>query len=146
MSNKIGRFEVLSEICKSQTGAVYKASDSESGHTIALKTIKLEMFGDQAASLLERVLEEAESTKSLNSHNIAVLYGAGQIEGQICASMEYIQGNSVATMLARKEGFSIWDLQDIARQTCQGLDHARGHNAVHYSLEPAKIMVQWDGI
>ena len=48
-------------------------------------------------------------------------------------------------MLARKEGFSIWDLQDIVRQTCQGLDHAHSHNVVHYSLEPAKIMVTWDG-
>ena len=58
---------------------------------------------------------------------------------------EYVQGNSIATMLARKEGFSIWDLQDIVRQTCQGLDHAHSHNVVHYSLEPAKIMVTWDG-
>src|SRR4029077_9032421 len=41
--------------------------------------------------------------------------------------------------------FSIWDLQDIVRQTCQGLDHAHSHNVVHYSLEPAKIMVTWDG-
>ena len=40
--------------------------------------------------------------------------------------MEYVQGNSIATMLARKEGFSVWDLKDIARQTCQGLDHAHG--------------------
>ena len=59
--------------------------------------------------------------------------------------MEYVQGNSVGTMLVRREGFSIWDLQDIARQTCQGLDHARVHGAVHWSLEPAKIMVSWDG-
>src|SRR5437899_12379748 len=59
--------------------------------------------------------------------------------------MEYVQGSSVGTMLARREGFSIWDLQDIARQTCQGLDHARVHNAVHWSLEPAKIIVSWDG-
>src|SRR5207247_10328290 len=50
-----------------------------------------------------------------------------------------------ATMLARKEGFSIWDLQDITRQTCQALDHARINKVVHYSLEPAKVMVQWDG-
>ncbi len=59
--------------------------------------------------------------------------------------MEYIQGNSIATMLARKEGFSIWDLLDIGRQLCSGLDHAASHNVVHYSLEPAKIMCGWDG-
>src|SRR5439155_4567587 len=32
------------------------------------------------------------------------------------------------------------------RQVCQALDHAHGHNVVHQSLEPAKIMVQWDGL
>src|SRR4029078_11466087 len=84
-------------------------------------------------------------TKPLSSHNIAVLYGLEEIEGQFCAAMEYVQGNSIGTMFARKEGFSIWDLQDIARQTCQGLDHAHSHRVVHYSLEPAKIMVTWDG-
>ena len=59
--------------------------------------------------------------------------------------MEYIQGNSIATMLARKEGFSIWDLLDIGRQVCSGLDHAHSHKVFHYSLEPAKIMCGWDG-
>ena len=59
--------------------------------------------------------------------------------------MEYIQGNSIGTMLARKEGFSIWDLLDIGRQLCSGLEHAKSHNIVHYSLEPSKIMCGWDG-
>src|SRR5690349_16579818 len=57
-----------------------------------------------------------------------------------------MQGTSVATTLARHDGFSIWDLQDIVRQVCQALDHAQGHKVVHHSLEPAKIMVQWDGM
>jgi hypothetical protein len=146
MSNKIGRFEIQSEITHSEIGAVYKASDEVSGQTVALKTIKLELLGEQAAALVSSVQEEVASSKVLNSHNIAVLYGAEEIEGQLCASMEYVQGNSIATMMARKEGFSVWDLMDIARQTCQGLDHARGHKVAHHSLEPAKIMVQWDGI
>ena len=60
--------------------------------------------------------------------------------------MEYVQGNSIATMLARHEGFSIWDLLDISRQVCAGLDHASSLGVVHHSLEPAKIMVQWDGL
>jgi eukaryotic-like serine/threonine-protein kinase len=146
MSNKIGRFEILSESTHSDISAVYKATDEVSGQTVALKTIKLDLLGEQAAALISSVQEEVGSSKVLNSHNIAVLYGAEEIEGQLCASMEYVQGNSIATMMARKEGFSVWDLMDIARQSCQGLDHARGHKIAHYSLEPAKIMVQWDGI
>jgi len=145
MSNKIGRFEILSEIAHSETGAVYKATDPESGQTVALKTFKLEPLGEQAPALVKSLLEEAEASKVLNSHNIAVLYGAEEVDGVFCASLEYVQGNSVATMLARKEGFSIWDLQDVARQSCQGLDHAHAKSLVHYTLEPAKIMVAWDG-
>ena len=145
MSNKIGRFEILSEIAHSDISSVYKATDPENAQTVALKTIKLEPLGEQAATLLKNLLEEAEASKVLNSHNIALLYGAEEVDGVFCASLEYVQGNSVATMLARKEGFSIWDLQDIARQTCQGLDHAHAKNLVHYTLEPAKIMVSWDG-
>jgi eukaryotic-like serine/threonine-protein kinase len=145
MSNKIGRFEIINEIARSEIGCTYKASDTETGHTVALKTINLQFLGDQAEALVQRIVEEAEASKPLSSQNIAVLYGAGDIDDLLCAAMDYVQGNSIATMLARKEGFSIWDLQDITRQTCQALDHARVHKVVHYSLEPAKIMVQWDG-
>ncbi|MGC1453380.1 MAG: PEGA domain-containing protein, partial [Candidatus Sulfotelmatobacter sp.] len=145
MSTKIGHFEILSELAKSPTGAVYKANDSESGQTVALKAIQLSAFGENAAGLTQALLAEAESTKVLSSPNITNVFGAGEIEGQFCAAMEYIQGNSIATMLARKEGFSIWDLLDIGRQLCSGLDHAKSHNIVHYSLEPAKIMCGWDG-
>lgn len=145
MANKIGRFDILSEITHSEIGAVYKATDPESGQTIALKTIKLQMLDEQADVLVDHILQEAAGTKPLGSHNIAQLFGVEVIDDQCCAAEEYVQGNSIATMLARNEGFSIWDLQDIVRQTCQGLDHAHSHNVVHYSLEPAKIMVTWDG-
>src|SRR6202163_369231 len=145
MANKIGRFEILSEITHSEIGAVYKAADPESGQTIALKTIKLQMLDEQADVLVDHILQEAAGTKPLSSHNIAQLFGVEVIDDQCCAAEEYVQGNSIATMLTRNEGFSIWDLQDIVRQTCQGLDHAHSHNVVHYSLEPAKIMVTWDG-
>src|SRR5215468_11077547 len=145
MSTKIGRFEILGELAKSESSCVYKASDPESGQTLALKAYKLESFGEHAESIMQRVLEEAETTKELSSPNVTLVYGAGEIDGQFCAAMEYIQGNSVATMLARKEGFSIWDLLDISRQVCQGLDHANGKNVFHCSLEPSKVMVTWDG-
>jgi hypothetical protein len=145
MSTKIGHFEILSELSKSATGAVYKANDAESSQTVALKAIQLSAFGESAAALEKCLLEEAEATKVLSHSNLSPVFSAREIEGQFCAAMEYIQGNSVATMLARKEGFSIWDLLDIGRQVCSGLDHAHSHKVFHYSLEPAKIMCGWDG-
>jgi serine/threonine protein kinase len=145
MPTKIGPFEIISELAKSPTGAVYKANDPESNQTVALKVIELSAFGDHAPALQQALQAEAESTKVLSSPNITNVFGAGEFDGQFCAAMEYVQGNSIATMLARKEGFSIWDLLDIGRQLSSGLDHASSHNIVHYSLEPSKIMCGWDG-
>src|ERR1700730_4163596 len=145
MPTKIGHFEILSELAKSPTSTVYKANDPESGQTIALKAIQLSVFGENASALQQALLAEAESTKVLSNPNITNVFGAGEIEGQFCAAMEYVQGNSIATMMARKEGFSIWDLLDIGRQLCSGFNHATSHNIVHYSLEPSKIMCGWDG-
>jgi len=145
MSTKIGRFEIVSELAKSFSGAVYKANDPGAGRTVALKTIRLELLADFSQVLEQLIVQEAESTKALNSQNIAQLYGAGEIDQQFCAAMEYVEGNSLATMITRQEGFSIWDLLDISRQVCLALDHANSHGVLHRSLEPGKIMMQWDG-
>jgi serine/threonine-protein kinase len=146
MSKKVGRFEILSEIQRGDLSSVYKASDPDAGRMVALKTIQLEMLGEQGQALLDTIAAETKACQELNSQNISLLYSTEKIEDMLCAALEYVQGNSVGTMLARNEGFSIWDLQDIARQSCQGLDHAAARNVFHYALEPAKLMVQWDGI
>jgi eukaryotic-like serine/threonine-protein kinase len=145
MPTKIGDFEILSELAKSATGAVYKATDPATSQTIALKAIQLSAFGERAAELEQCLVQEAAAVKVLGHSNLTPVSGAKKIDGQFCATMEYIQGNSIATMLANKEGFSIWDLLDIGRQVCSGLDHAGSHNVFHFSLEPAKIMCGWDG-
>ncbi|MFZ1918586.1 MAG: serine/threonine-protein kinase [Terriglobales bacterium] len=146
MATMFDRFEVQSEISKSETSFLYKALDCKSNQTVALKTQSLKPLGDRANAFVQTLIAEGERTRDLTSQNIVVLYGAGEIDGQFCAAMEYIQGNSIATMLARKEGFSIWDLLDISRQVCAALTCADALDVVHSSLEPAKIMVQWDGL
>jgi serine/threonine protein kinase len=146
MATMFGRFDIQSELSKSDTALIYKALDTKTDQVVALKTQSLEPLGDRANAFVEALISEGESARDLVSQNIVVLYGAGEIDGQFCAAMEYIQGNSIATMLARKEGFSIWDLLDITRQIGCGLEHAASKGVAHCSLEPAKIMVQWDGM
>jgi serine/threonine protein kinase len=146
MAMMFGRFEIQSELSKSNTALIYKAMDTKADQVVALKTQSLGPLGDRAEAFVNTLIAEGESARDLASQNIVVLYGAGEIDGQFCAAMEYIQGNSIATMVARKEGFSIWDLLDITRQVGAGLEHAASLSVAHCSLEPAKIMVQWDGM
>ena len=51
MPTKIGHFEILSELAKSATGAVYKATDPQTSQTVALKAIQLSAFGERAGEL-----------------------------------------------------------------------------------------------
>ena len=144
MSTKLGRFEIISQLAQSSWATVYKALDPENRHTIALKVVPLERARD-ASALIKDVFDEADQARALSSHNVATLYGVGDEDGKLLAASEYVEGNSIATALARKDNFSIWDLEDIARQVAQALDHAQSHQAIHRSLEPAKIMVEWEG-
>jgi len=144
-SEKIGRFEILSEISRSGAACVYKATDTASGQTVALKVYNLDQPGVDRQKLLTALITEAESTRDLNHQNIVVLYGAGEIDGKFCASMEYIEGMSVAGMIAKGETFSIWDALDISRQVCNGLEHAHARGNFHRRLQPANIVTQWDG-
>src|ERR1039457_5385864 len=146
MAMMFGRFEIQSEISKSETASIYKALDTETSQIVALKTQSLAPLGDRAAAFVDTLTAEGERALPLTSQNIVPLYGAGEIDGQFCAAMEYVQGNSIAAMLARKEGFSIWDLLDITRQVCAAMEHAASKGVTHYSLEPGKIMVPWDGM
>src|SRR5947209_15054158 len=103
MSNIIGRFEIISQIAQS-SATVYKALDTENQQTVALKVIRLEQMQEtDREALVKRVFDEAEQAKALSSHNIAALYGVGDEDGQLLGATEYVQGNSVATTLARKD-------------------------------------------
>jgi serine/threonine protein kinase len=146
MATMFGRFEIQSELSRSDTALIYKAMDLKANDVVALKTQSLKPLGARAEAFVEALIAEGESARELSSQNIVILYGAGEIEGEFCAAMEYVQGNSIANMLAHNEGFSIWDLIDITRQICAGMEKAAAKNIAHSSLEPAKIMVQWDGM
>ncbi len=144
-ASKIGRFEIISEVAHSEYSSVYKATDTATSRPVALKAFNLDLAGDGRADLVQRLLHEAESTRSLSHQNIVLLFGAGEIDGRFCVATEYVEGFTVATNVAKGERFTVWDMVDISRQVCNGLDHAVSHGVIHKRLHPANVLVQWDG-
>jgi serine/threonine-protein kinase len=144
-ASKIGRFEILSEVAHSEQSSVYRATDSSNNRPVALKAFNLDLAGDDRPNLVKRLIQEAESTRNLSHQNIVLLYGAGEIDGRFCVATEYVEGFSIAANLAKGERFTVWDMLDISRQVCNGLDHAHNHGVVHRRLQPANVLIQWDG-
>jgi serine/threonine-protein kinase len=145
LASKIGRFEILSEVAHSEQSSVYRATDTATNRPVALKAFNLDLAGDDRPNLVKRLIQEAESTRNLSHQNIVLLYGAGEIDGRFCVATEYVEGFSIAGNLAKGERFTVWDMIDISRQVCNGLDHAHNHGVVHRRLQPANVLVQWDG-
>ena len=144
-SSKIGRFEILSEVAHSEQSSVYRATDTATNRPVALKAFNLALAGEDRPQLVKRLIQEAESTRNLSHQNIVLLYGAGEIDGRFCVATEYVEGFSVAANIAKGERYTVWDMLDISRQACNGLDHAHNHGVVHRRMQPANILVQWDG-
>jgi len=143
--SKIGRFEIISEIAHSEYSSVYRATDSATNRPVALKTFNLDLAGDDRPNLVKRLIQEAESTRNLTHQNIVLLFGAGEIDGRFCVATEYVEGFSIAANIAQGERYTVWDMLDISRQACNGLDHAHNHGVVHRRLHPANVLVMWDG-
>jgi len=144
-ASKIGRFEILSEVAHSEQSSVYRATDTATNRPVALKAFNLDLAGEDRPNLVKRLISEAESTRNLSHQNIVLLYGAGEIDGRFCVATEYVEGFSIAGNLAKGERFTVWDMIDISRQVCNGLDHAHNHGVVHRRLQPANVLIQWDG-
>jgi len=144
-ASKIGRFEILSEVAHSEQSSVYRATDTATNRPVALKAFNLDRAGEDRPNLVKRLISEAESTRNLSHQNIVLLYGAGEIDGRFCVATEYVEGFSIAGNLAKGERFTVWDMIDISRQVCNGLDHAHNHGVVHRRLQPANVLIQWDG-
>ena len=142
---KIGRFEILSEVAHSEQSSVYRATDTATNRPVALKAFNLDLAGEDRPNLVKRLIQEAESTRNLSHQNIVLLYGAGEIDGRFVVATEYVEGFSIAANLAKGERFTVWDMLDISRQVCNGLDHAHNHGVVHRRLHPANVLIQWDG-
>ena len=144
-ASKIGRFEILNEVAHSEHSSVYRATDTATNRPVALKAFNLDLAGDDRPQLVKRLIQEAESTRNLSHQNIVLLYGAGEIDGRFCVATECVEGFSIAATIAKGERYTVWDMLDISRQVCNGLDHAHSHGVVHRRMHPANVLIQWDG-
>lgn len=73
------------------------------------------------------------------------VYDIDEVDGQTFLSMEYVDGEDVASLLRRVGRFSEDRGLEIARQICAGLAAAHERDVVHRDLKPANVMLDGTG-
>ena len=142
---KIGRYEVVSELGRGAMGVVYKALDPTIGRTVALKTMRIDVHGLETEDILRRFKNEARAAGVLNHPNIVTIYDAAEQDGTFYMAMEYMEGTTLHSILAEKRVLAPEEIIQISRQVCKGLDYAHSHGIIHRDIKPANIMITANG-
>jgi serine/threonine protein kinase len=139
----VDRYRVISLAGRGGMGEVYRASDLTLNQPVALKFLP-----EATASrpgLLERFHGEVRIARQVSHPNVCRVYDIGQVDGSAFISMEYVDGEDLATLLRRIGRLPADKATEIARKLCAGLAAAHAKGVLHRDLKPANIMIDGRG-
>src|SRR6202049_3173741 len=137
------RYRIIALLGKGGMGEVYRADDLTLGQAVAMKFLP-----DQAArdeGLLERFRNEVRIARRVSHPNVCRVYDVGEVAGHTFFTMEYVDGEDLASLLRRIGRLPQDKALDIARQLCAGLAAAHVKGVLHRDMKPANIMLDGRG-
>src|SRR5512139_3164991 len=137
------RYRIIGLLGRGGMGEVYRADDLKLGQPVALKFLPPKLAEDPVRR--ERFFAEVRITRQLSHPNICRVYDIGEIEGRHFLSMEFIDGEDLASLLKRIGHLTNEKALDIARQLAAGLAAAHERGVLHRDLKPANIMLDGHG-
>lgn len=137
------RYDILAEAGHGAMGNVYKARDRETGETVALKLLRPEIASDQV--MIERFKNELLFARKITHKNVCRVHEFNRIGGIAFTSMEFVEGESLRSVLNRFGGFPPRKGIDLALQICSGLKEAHAQGIVHRDLKPENVMIDNTG-
>jgi serine/threonine protein kinase len=135
-SNTIGRYQVQERLGQGGMGVLYLAFDPMIARPVALKLLRAD-----SAEVRERFVREARLAARLQHPNIVTVYDVGEHQGQPFIAMEYIPGETMAELVAKRTPIPMPRKLSMMIEVCRGLAYAHQHNIVHRDVKPANLMV-----
>ena len=138
-----GRYRIIALLGKGGMGEVYRADDLTLGQAVAIKFLPDEATRDEG--MRERFRNEVRIARRVSHPNVCRVYDVGEVEGQTFFTMEYVDGEDLASLLRRIGRLPQDKALDIARQLCAGVAAAHSKGVLHRDLKPANIMLDGRG-
>lgn len=132
-------YEFLSKVGQGGMGAVYKARQLATGRLVAIK-ILLPSFGNEKHAV-RRFLREAKAISKLSHPNIVEGFDAGYQRGTYYYAMEYVDGKTLAQILASGHRIKWNSALKITGQIASALAHAERHGILHRDVKPENIII-----
>ncbi|WP_437286147.1 protein kinase domain-containing protein [Sorangium sp. So ce406] len=138
-----GRYELLGLVGIGGMGSVYRARDLELEEVVAVKVLRRELSG--APEVIERFRREVRLARKVTHPNVARVFDIGEHDGDRFLTMEFVDGEALAGLLARERRLSVSRAIDIVESVCAGLGAAHRAGVIHRDLKPDNVLLGRDG-
>ena len=140
----VGDFIILHELGRGGMGIVYAAHQISLDRPAAVK-ILAESYAKNA-DFVVGFIKEARAAAKLNHPNIVQAYAVGDDDGIFYFAMEFINGETMKSILTQKKVLPVDQAIDIVRQIAEALDYAwQEEKLVHRDIKPDNIMLTSNG-
>ncbi|MBI3009175.1 MAG: protein kinase [Candidatus Omnitrophica bacterium] len=136
---KIGHYKILANIGIGGLGKVFKAEDPQ-GNIVAIKLLSPEFTGDKM--VVESFLRESRLLENLHHPNIIRSMGDGKVRGKHYIVMEYVEGESIRDLLAKKRILTEQEVIKILLQVIDALAYLHTHSIVHRDIKPQNVLIK----
>ncbi len=139
----IGKYEVIKEIGKGATSAVYQAYDPFQNRQVAIKLLFPETLVDQDHGKRYRKLfvTEASLAGKLSHPHIAAIYDAVADDDASYLVMEYVDGTTLEQYARHDQLLPVNKILEIAYKCARALDYASKQGVIHRDIKPANILL-----
>src|SRR5947207_2438208 len=137
------RYRLVALLGRGGMGEVYRADDLTLDHPVALKFLPAGVTHDGAR--LAQFHNELRIARQVSHKNVCRLYDLADADGRQFLTMEYVDGEDLASLLRRIGRLPQDKAVEIARQLCAGLAAAHERGVVHRDLKPANVMIDGEG-
>jgi len=139
MKQQLGHYDIVAELGRGGMGVVYKGYEASLHRYVAIKVLADSLAHDEQVK--ERFLREARSMAALNDPHIIQIYFIGDDAGQTYFVMEFVDGESLSSVLKREGLLHAEQAARIVYQTAQGLSTAHDRGVIHRDIKPGNIMI-----
>src|SRR5260370_355962 len=137
------RYRVVALAGRGGMGEVYRAEDLTLGQVVALKFLPETLSQD--AAVLARFHAEVRTARQVSHPNVCRMFDIGDADGILFLTMEYVDGEDLASVVRRIGRLSPDKATEVARQICPGLSAAPQRRVIHRDFKPANVMLDGAG-